>query len=53
MDRELQFRSAPQKAADAMKFFSGQVMSKNVICRTNFGTIAVSDLVVDMEEGKT
>ena len=32
VDWELQFRPVPQKAADAMKFFSGQAMSKNVIC---------------------
>lgn len=36
-----------------MKFFSGQVMSKNVICCTNLSTLAVWDLVDDEEEGKT
>ena len=52
MDWELQFRAVPQKVADAMKYFSGQVISKNVTCRTNFTTIAVSHLVVDEEGGE-
>ena len=53
VDWELQFRAVPQKVADTMKYFSGQVMPKNVTCRTNFSTITVSDLVVDEEEGET